>query len=79
MIIIMVFMLFYVCFFFFLRIYEDSLILLVSDFELINVHDCKSSSNEGKGFSSGRRRVVDWLSWYLGDESKDTFLRFNSV
>ena len=28
-------------FFFFLGIYDDSLMLLVSDFELIDVHDCK--------------------------------------
>ena len=43
-------------------VYGDSLILLVSDFDLIDVHDCKSSSNDGMGFSSGRRRVEGGLS-----------------
>ena len=66
-------------FVFFLYIYDDSLILLVSDFELIDEHDCKSSSNEGKGFSLGRRRVVGGLSWYFWGESKDTCLEFDSV
>ena len=41
------FVILYGFFVFFLCIYDDSLILLVSDFELIDEHDCKSSSNEG--------------------------------
>ena len=78
MIIIMDFMLFYV-FFFFLGIYDDSLMLLVSDFELIDVYDCKSLSNESKGFSSERRWVVDGLSWYFRDWIKCYFCDVEAV
>ena len=48
--------------FFSFCVYGVSLILLVSDSELIDIHDCKSSSNEGKGFSSGKQRMEGGLS-----------------